>query len=69
MPRLKFLDSKSIVQVFEETLAELWQAIKQEFWEVVATYRLKHSGAKVSKETREKARIICKRIKKDLEEK
>jgi len=30
MPRPKFLNSKSIVQVFEESLMELWQAIKEE---------------------------------------
>ena len=68
MPRPKFLDSKSFPQICEEALGELWQAIKQEFWEVVATYRLKHSGVKVSKETAEKAKIICRKIKKDLEE-
>ena len=31
MPRPKFLDSKSGIQIFEETLRELWQAIKQYF--------------------------------------
>jgi len=77
--RPKFLDSKSIIQIFEETLAELWQAIKRYFWEItrfavtpfrefIATYRLKHTGVKVSKETQEKAKKICKKIKKDLEE-
>jgi len=35
MPRPKFLNSKSIVQVFEETLAEFWKAIKDYFWEII----------------------------------
>ena len=39
MPRLKFLDSKSIVQVFEGTLGELWQAIKEYFWGMIDLLR------------------------------
>jgi len=38
MPRPKFLDSKSIIQVFEGTLAELWKAIREYFWGFVNTY-------------------------------
>ena len=66
--RPKFLDSKSFPQICEEAIVELWQAIKQEFWEVVNTYRLKHTGIKVSRETQRKAKEVGKRIKKDLEE-
>ena len=44
------------------------RVINRYFWELVATYRLNHTGIKVSKETQEKAREICKKIKRDLEE-
>jgi len=64
MPRPKFLNSKSIVQVFEESLMELWQAIKELFWEIIATYRLKHTGIKVSKETQEKAKKSVRKLRK-----